>query len=445
MKRKVFTALISFSRALLLFTFASAAGGLFTAISASGAVPGTDAEILGQWEGVTVVYPNPLDLSLNLEAISPEGSAGGPATAGGQANVKGVLSYSIIGSGVGSGSFQVTGRYDSETRRLRLKASSPNPRGSWARDLDLVFAQAPDALGGTCVERTDWIKYAVFVRPPDAQNAVLRGLEPEVPADARTTKDPGYGSPDDAWLSPLKKEYPDLDVMHTVMERLFSISINLFEDEHFTKTFKVPFDELSPTHRKSLSRSMMRGSYQLWAAQFADVGTFSYRETVTAVRAQRPIRRWKAWMESRLATLSPDESAWRWIPTAETEANDVLRVLWPSEQRETATIANQARMRLAEPLLRQASEDLLARAPSLETAQALASWAQDRAELLKYVSQDAKVTISQKINAQRDRMSEAVIGSAKKDLDNLGSGLDAVNAGNRWYADFTTRYAFAFG
>jgi hypothetical protein len=205
MKRKVFAALISFFRVLLICTSASAAGGLIAVVSASGAELGADAEILGQWKGITFQYPQPLDLSLNLEAVSAEGSSSEPATAGGQANVRGVLSYTILGSvsgpsvsSNGSGSFQVIGRYEPETRRLRLKASSPKPVGSWARDLDLVFAQGPDALGGTCVERTDWIKYAVFVRPPDVQNTLWPGLVPE---DARTTRDPGDGSPDAAWLA----------------------------------------------------------------------------------------------------------------------------------------------------------------------------------------------------------------------------------------------------
>jgi hypothetical protein len=65
MKRKVFAALISFFNVLLIWTFAGKAGGLIAVVSASGAAPGADAEILGPWKGITFQYPQPLDLTRN--------------------------------------------------------------------------------------------------------------------------------------------------------------------------------------------------------------------------------------------------------------------------------------------------------------------------------------------------------------------------------------------
>jgi hypothetical protein len=120
-------------------------------------------------------------------------------------------------------------------------------------------------------------------------------------------------------------------------------------------------------------------------------------------------------------------------------------LLWPSEQGAVATAIADARERLAVPVLTASIDALIAAASGYEGAVALSGWETSRGTLLGYVPVEMRQALAQRVEEKLDAVLFALVASETTELETLGSGAGAVDAGNRWLASFGRRYAFAAG
>jgi len=60
------------------------------------------------------------------------------------------------------------------------------------------------------------------------------------------------------WSKRFEQEYPDLDLRHTPLEKLYPLEAKLFMDEMFVPYFGKPYDQLSERTRQTIWRKPMR-------------------------------------------------------------------------------------------------------------------------------------------------------------------------------------------
>jgi hypothetical protein len=53
------------------------------------------------------------------------------------------------------------------------------------------------------------------------------------------------------WLSKFKREYPDVDVMRSLVDQLYVRAANLFGDDDFVPVFGKSFDQFSEEDRQA--------------------------------------------------------------------------------------------------------------------------------------------------------------------------------------------------
>jgi hypothetical protein len=273
------------------------------------------------------------------------------------------------------------------------------------------------------------------------------------PADEPTQYQPPTLDQIVAWASRIKQEKPDLDVGGSTGEQVYLLARNLFADDSFKPTFGTTYDQLTQTQRYVILRLLHKNGNELRSngngvvtlldRPFMYVGTGSAAEMTVVVLWQRPVRGWVENMESSMTQMSGEASDFDNIATMESQVKTSVALLWPSESAKFTKLIADTRTRLAVPILEASAVSTIASASGIEGVRSLTGWMTRQKKLLQYAPADEQAKLQKRLDAKVDELLEGLVAQDIRAIPNLGRGLEAVNAGNKWYGQLVQNYGFA--
>ncbi len=415
-------------------------------------------QFVGEWEGVYYSHPHLMGLALTLRQTGPIG-------------VEGEVRFHALREARGiaraaEGDFTVRGTYDPVLRTFSLAPAdwTERPRqGGRPFPIEGVFDPGQPALAGRLSYRPNERLFFTLTRPDRAGDLTRRAaLNPPRARGGHMPDDDGLIE----WVSRIFEEHPDVDPS-TPTNQLLELGANLFEDEYFRTHFGKTYDLLSGRERNAVHRRFERTRPRLYGGglqrlrnrnpneELRELNAFRRAFDESAARgayhivhmvlAQRVIRAWREGQLARVAAMPATSDTFEELDRVAAVGEANLRTLWPSEQADFQQTVVRTRQRLAVPVLAAIVDELVGAAPTYDAAIGLASWQQGRNDLLAAVPVDLREAHRERITARLNEVLDSLVSAEVAGLADLGSGLAAVEAGNRWLADLQRRYAFAAG
>lgn len=259
------------------------------------------------------------------------------------------------------------------------------------------------------------------------------------------------------WLDRMVTEYPEVDAGH--LTNVDDKAINLFMDDLFVPVFEKPLEQFSKADLEKCFRLIAEcGNNPLYRERFSGwrwtqlVHAFSPSGMRNKIIAGVAFRRTKvAAMKEVLAQLASVLSTQAGFGQAETlraSINDVPReesdVFWPSQRKAVDEAALAARRRTADGALAEAAAAALGGAKGYETALACRDFQQTHAAIVSLAAPAAREKETERVQAHLHETLAALMAAPRQELNALGSGVEAVTAGARWYRSFEERFASKF-
>ena len=360
------------------------------------------------------------------------------------------------------GSFKLNGTFDSANNTFKLSSG-----GELAASDGLILATASGNLepgtgkihaqltptGGTLdLIRNE--KKTAELQAKSAESTKRLAEGPVSLAQART--DDERRDAIVRWFRRLKREYPDLDLHHSILgPELYGKVLNLFSDDDFVPVFGKPFEALTADDRnyvKQLFRRLFTGERRELLDGFGDfldrpfilpTGSFSYADVAPQLAFRRTVR--KQWHETmdRLKGLSPTSADYDELLSLEKKETEPFRDLWPSEFKQFQEAVESTKRRLADTVATQRLDKVMANAGGLEGARLLSDWIDQQVDVLKYISDETHKKLKARINEKADELLAEPLRKEADAVAQLGGGILAVRAGKTWYYELRKNYGFA--
>ena len=254
------------------------------------------------------------------------------------------------------------------------------------------------------------------------------------------------------WAEKYYQVYPEADFYRMAHGNLELCALRLFRDEHFSRYFGKPFDELSKnslggtsnklvknfrSSRNRLDRSTSALGRMFWVGK----GDNSAKQTAFWVIAQRHYLHWYHNQMDRLSSLPDGRNAFATIALLEAEFKKGEGILfWPEEIKTNKTQIAKTRKRLAYPVLETMIATWELQSPDFKLVQPLAEWNRTEQELFSYVDQQQQQSLLKRRNDKLHAVLDVLTQADVQSLQVLGTGLAAINAGNKWHQDAQKRY-----
>jgi ankyrin repeat protein len=247
------------------------------------------------------------------------------------------------------------------------------------------------------------------------------------------------------WAARVKEEYPKLDLGNTPMEKIYAPSLNLFEDDYFQHTFGITYEKMDVVQRKAVVAVFTHNArelapYSYLSRPFQNVGDFGAPDVTVFIYWQRVVRAWLGDQQSAFTTMPAEMDSFAHLTAAEAAGKVALPYLWPAEYEKFTAALAESRTRLAGPVLALQADQMIARARGLAGASELQTWSTRQKDLLRYASAADRQNIQQRIDARIGAILDELMAGELRQVQDLGSGLHAVEAGSAWYARFTRDY-----
>ena len=406
------------------------------------------SNITGVYEGTYVANKREFSVELTLDRKADSNA------------LKGVLTTFVGGVGSESlGSYNLSGDFEPLTNSFKLTP------GQWigasgGRQVGLegtVEAAAGKLRGKTTVEAGTF----ELTRNPHKSSALQakaareeRKFKEAPVALAAARSDEARCATLVRWFGKLKHEYPDIDVRHTVVDKLYPKVVNLFADDDFVPVFGKPFDVLSAEEREYFkemgrrlfstqpNRDLIDGFIDfLFDRPFGTTGTgnYSFPDIAGQVAFRRGItKKWHAAFE-HLKEVPPTSAGFDDILTTKRAGDETFADLWPSQMEEFHDAVNAAKHRIADSALKERISMAVATAKATQNPSTLGVMQSGSTELFELASADAK----NQVVAELDASIAGLLEKEEQASPITGSGLDAVTAGNAWYRRLRDAYGFA--
>jgi hypothetical protein len=260
------------------------------------------------------------------------------------------------------------------------------------------------------------------------------------------------------WFSRLKKEYPDLDLRHTVLDKVYPKVVNLFGDPDFVPVFGRPFDSLPADECKfvtELFRRLFRGrehndlldGFDSFLSRPFSLpqGSFSFADVAPQVAYRRGIhKKWQQAIE-QLNTLSSGSANFDKTAQLKTAGEGAFADLWPSQLKEFLETVNAARHRIAESALSERLDQALLEASGYDGIKRLQDALNANQELFGLVPENARDREMRRIHERFDGELTPLMMAERKKIDNFDSGAKALVNGTHWWRNFRETYDARFG
>jgi hypothetical protein len=294
------------------------------------------------------------------------------------------------------------------------------------------------------------------------------------------------------WYSRFKKEYPEMDILRSMADDLYSHALYLFMDEEFTPVFDTAFDKMTDPERRNLtllirdcaSQLTDRGDLFMYQNSLGRPlrGTIFSADVVAQLAYRRTLRQQRQQLLKELPTLPATDASLERVMTLKDSELKTYAVLWPSEHRELSKAIEGAAARIATPVVEswvdkviggaagyQGLAEVMAARSRLEASRvAPATGTDPRATprvaagarpvptarpssivqssgppdtYLSLATADARARSESKLDAKALSLVRELIAHERAKISTFGAGLQALEAGTAWYGKVTTSFA----
>ncbi len=252
-----------------------------------------------------------------------------------------------------------------------------------------------------------------------------------------------------SWTTRTAQEYPGVDLSRMEMSVLMGRAANLFEDQHFTRFFGKPFDQISPEERSRLWMEVIRpclgnatfGRAATWQTglQYAFLPGVSQAQLLGEVIERRRLRQELPQVLQQAKAVPESVAGWEQAKLLQNQAKQ-FSVLWPSEFRPLEEAIAAARSRAAVATFEIRLQTALDSARSPEDIPSLQKFPEQHVELIKAAGVEASARCKQQIAAKSTAIITQALAEERSRMQSLPSGLEGLERGATWYNEFTTRF-----
>lgn len=279
---------------------------------------------------------------------------------------------------------------------------------------------------------------------------------PSLPGQRMPT--PGRPDPDKVcpkmmeWLQPLQAEYPNVDLAHTVSDKVQRMAVPLFADDSFKKAFGVSYPALSDAERRQFfsthvppcqtSRQYAQQTMvlQIFNAPFqpgtAGMGPLSPGQLIPALTE----------LEAARATLQGDEQSLKTAPASAEQYDlavalpgkrkDELGRVWPSEKTRFDGAVKEAVARSASAAIQGKVEPLLAAAPSPQAARNLQEAPRTFAALFASMPPDQRSALETKLDDRRTEVLREMLPPQRARAEGFPATRQGLDDGAEWMSTY---------
>jgi len=254
------------------------------------------------------------------------------------------------------------------------------------------------------------------------------------------------------WVKPLYDEYPDMDLCRSTCGRFELTAIKLFRDQHFKKYFNKPFDQLSKSELAGIQKAFinLRKTRNLTDTSTSVLdrmfwtgnGDNAAIQTALWLNTQRYMLNWRRKGLEKLAKLPLKKDSILYTDRFEKELGKMaFTLVWPSEFSLDRQTLAESRRRIALPALKAMLADFRTAARTPLLMKKIATWQTAEKRLFSYLSRKQSQTLINDAQKPLNDVIAHLLSPYKQRILAMGTGLDAVNKGNAWFADFRTMFA----
>ncbi|MCA9019755.1 MAG: hypothetical protein KDA74_06415, partial [Planctomycetaceae bacterium] len=124
-------------------------------------------------------------------------------------------------------------------------------------------------------------------------------------------------------------------------------------------------------------------------------------------------------------------------------STEMTTLLWPSDQEALVKQLESTRKRVALPVATLITQNDLNEASGLEGAKLLAGWFSRNIDLLGSLEDDDRQLLTKLVDTKLDDLVSESVEESLANLTRIGTGAEAVKAGNQWYLEMRRQYSFA--
>jgi hypothetical protein len=417
---------------------------------------------------------------------------------GGPGGLAGVFTFYMPGGDAQKpiGAFRLAGSFDPQTRTLRMQ-----PR-EWVKPAPMYI---PVGLSGTLDSSGSTIKGTIagpgcttFEVSRDAQatsRLATVAAERASRYDNAPTSFAQARTPDEQclvlgkWLSKLKREYPNADLMRSMVDQLYNRAANLFSDDDFVPVFGKRYDQFSEEDRQAPRQAIqycsqsgdsqedrtMYGVVLVRAflpGQGGGPGSFTAGDVASMVAYRRTLRQQRRQLLAEAQGLPATDVSFARAATIRDTEMAAFEVLWPSEYRELKDAVDATMLKVATPGLDAWVSSVLEGASGVEGLNAITSAlgrlaparpdprtaarqvpmarrpasvsggtanpASGADAVIAAASPEARQQAEAKLRARASALVAELVKVETAKLEGFGTGLAALQAGSTWHRQFST-------
>ncbi|AXC12673.1 hypothetical protein ACPOL_3384 [Acidisarcina polymorpha] len=256
----------------------------------------------------------------------------------------------------------------------------------------------------------------------------------------------------ESWLQSLSKEYPGVDLAHTVSDKIQQMAIPLFADDPFQKQFGVSYSKLSDEDRKQFfsthvipcqtSRQYAQQTIvlQVFGSAFrpasASVGPLSPNQLVPALDRLASARAALQKDEQLLQSMQPTAETSDQAASLQEKRKDELARVWPSEKTQFLASVKDAITRSAEPALEAHLKPLLSAPASPESAGQLKDAPRKYAALFQAVPAEQRSALEAKLADRRSQVLREMLPPQQAKADSFPATRQGLDDGAEWFSAF---------
>jgi len=264
------------------------------------------------------------------------------------------------------------------------------------------------------------------------------------------------------WASQLQKEYPKMDLRHTVLGKIYrSGAANLFRDKYFVPVFGIPLDQMSKIHRNNIERSIFRTCqrdkefsqpmsnyyYVISRPMTREIGSFSYTEVTSIIAEQRQTEKWVDQTLAGIKNLPSTEESFSQIADGINIGPTKMAKFWPSEVKNFISELESKRGLVAKDILNTLAQDV--RKIDVLAEEAGQQLDESRLKFSKYavfLEDSEKTGLKNTMNASVRIVAQGIMSSLISKMGNIDiSAEDAENILNNSYSKFSKYSEFLDG
>ena len=276
---------------------------------------------------------------------------------------------------------------------------------------------------------------------------------PAGPANRPERPDPDRVCPKTIeWVGILQKEYPGVDLGHTMSNRVQQMSVPLFADAVFQKEFGVSYPKLSDAERRDFFRmhlipctNVRRYGQQMSVLQIfntpfmpgtAGTGPLAPGQLIPALNRLETSRTMLRADEQFLAGASPTLENYDRVTGLPGQRKDELARVWPSEKAQFEATVKDAVARSASVAVQAQIQTLLAASASPQVAKQLRDAPRTYSALFQAMPPDQRTTLVNKLDDRRGAMLRDLLPPQQARADSFPATRQGLNDGAEWFASY---------